>query len=352
MAGRRRGPAKRDPFDELADDLREKKIRPVYLIFGKESFLIHEVRMSLEEAALEGGMGSFNKTVLVGGRTKADEVTEAVRTLPMLGGRKLVVVENIDVDDKGHKNAKKLAPVQEALADAAKAAYGTTVLLMTATEVDRRRKLFKAVKKNGLAIECKPLYRQALANWIRRDARRLGKDIDQDAIQLLVDMAGNDLGKLHNELVKLSHYVFDRRRIELEDAEEVVADLKLSTVFDLVDAIGSRSHNSLAEALLAMRKLRESGAQPVNTLFFITMHFRRLLQAADYRAGGMNDEEACRAAGMKLPWKAVDQLRRWRPGALRKAMARIAQTDDDLRGSKVPGWIQLDRLVMELCGKG
>ena len=39
---------------------------------------------------------------------------------------------------------------------------------------------------------------------LRYEAKRRGKGIDREAVGLLVDMVGNDLGKLHNEMDKLA----------------------------------------------------------------------------------------------------------------------------------------------------
>ena len=163
-----------------------------------------------------------------------------------------------------------------------------------------------------------------------------------------MDMVGNDLGKLHNELEKLVQYVGDRPSIQLPDAEDSVADLKLSTVYDLTEALGSAS---LGPALLALAKLAESGAPHVRTLWFVAQHFRSLLAAREAVDRGVDPETALTGAGVRknIVWKVKRQLPTRTVAQLRRALLRVAQVDDDLRRSKVPAQLLLDQLVLDLC---
>ncbi len=336
---------RKDTTVELQADLKSGELRPVYLVFGKESYLVQLYRRRIEQAVLAGGVGgSFNKTLLFGARAKPDDVVEATRTMPMLGGRRLVVIEGIDEGDR----KKQQTPLQDALVGLIEAKIPTAVLVLTATTVDRRRKLFKAIGRHGLAVECRPLWDRNLRDWVGGEARALGKRIEPPAVHLLVDLVGNDLGKLHNELQKLADYVGERPTITLADAEEAVADLLLSSVFDLTDALGL---GRLDASLLALRKLHESKSAEAKTLWFVTDHFRKLLLAREAMDEGTDPERACLAAGMRKAtvWKVKRQLPVRSAEQLRQAMVRIARTDDALRRSRVPAHLMLDRLAMDLC---
>ncbi len=334
-----------DPFDELERDIASGEFRPAYLVYGREAYLIQLYRRRLEDAVLAGGVGgAFNKTLLFGARAKPDAVVEAARTMPMLGGRRLVVIEGIDDGDR----KSQAAPLHEALVGLVDAAIPSCVLVLTAGSVDRRRKLYKAIVRHGRTAECRPLWDRALRGWVGDEARRLGKGIDRQAVELLVDMVGNDLGKLHNELQKLSHYVGERPDIRLADAEEAVADLLLSTVFDLTDALGLAR---LSATLLSLRKLHESKTAEQKTMWFVTDHFRKLLLAREAADRGADPERACLEAGLRKAtvWKVKRQLPVRTADQLRRALVRIAATDDALRRSRVPAHLLLDRLVMDLC---
>ena len=336
---------RQDPIADLQRDITRGEFRPAYLVFGKEGYLVQLYRRRIEEAVLAGGVGgAFNKTLLFGARAKPDDVIEATRTMPMLGGRRLVVVEGIDEGER----KKQQGPLQQALVELIEAKIPSAVLVLTAAGVDRRCKLYKAIARHGLALECRPLWDRNLREWVDGEARALGKSIEPPAVRLLVDLVGNDLGKLHNELQKLAHYVGERPAIALSDAEEAVADLLLSTVFDLTDALGL---GRLDASLLALRKLHESKTAEAKTLWFVTDHFRKLLLAREAVDEGTEPERACLAAGMRKPtiWKVKRQLPVRTTEQLRRAMVQIACTDDALRRSRVPAHLMLDRLAMDLC---
>ncbi len=329
---------------KLERDLSSGKVRGVYLLFGKEGYLIGQLRRRLEEAALQGGLAAFNRSVFNAAKVKPEEIDEAIRMVPMMGGRRLVVVERIDQADK--KTTKAL---METLTRIIQARVPSSVLLMTTDKVDRRRKFYKAVVKEGLAVECKPLWSRALQDWVTAEARSMGKRIDHAATRLLEDMVGNDLGKLHNELEKLAQFVGERPSIRLEDAEQSVADLKLSTVYDLNDALG---RGNLAPALLALAKLAEAGTAPDKTMWFINNHFRMLLQARDAQAQGKDPAEVLMANRVprNMVWKYEPQIHVRDVPQLRRALVRIGQTADDLRRAKIPAQLLLDQLVLDLCG--
>lgn len=335
-----------DSAGKLERDLTSGKVRSAYLLFGREGYLIGQYRQRIEEAALQGGLAAFNRSVFSGAKVKPDEIEDAIRMVPMMGGRRLVVVERIDQADK--KTTKVL---METLTRIVQAKVPSSVLLVTTDNVDRRRKFYKALIKEGLAVECKPLWSRALQDWIAGEVRRMGKSIDPAATRLLEDMVGNDLGKLHNELEKLAQFVGESRSIRLEDAEESVADLKMSTVYDLNDALG---RGNLAPALLALARLAEAGTAPDKSMWFISNHFRMLLQAKDAQSQGQDPAEVLmrNRVPRNMVWKYEPQLNVRDVGQLRRAVVRIAQTADDLRRAKVPAQLLLDQLVLDLCRSG
>ena len=70
-----------------------------------------------------------------------------------------------------------------------------------------RLKAFSALRKRGYLYVFAPLRDNALAGWLRTEAKSRGIDIKPDAANTLAMLAGPDLGRLAQALEQLAIYV-------------------------------------------------------------------------------------------------------------------------------------------------
>jgi DNA polymerase III subunit delta len=156
-------------------------------------------------------------------------------------------------------------------------------LLLTAVQVDRRTKLFKRFEELGAASflglerdRYGKVDRDSLLNFIAQRLRRVGKNIDSQARDMLVARASDNLRMLQHELDKLLLYTVDRPSIQRQDVEAVIADHGEGWIFDLTRAIGDRD---ALGALGQLARLMGQGEHPLKILGTIAAEVRRLLAA-------------------------------------------------------------------------
>src|SRR5258706_15796878 len=87
--GIRGGP---DPVDEL----REGEPGPLYLLYGKERFLVDRAVDLLRQRVLDPRTRDFNYELFHGKDGRAAAIVQAARTLPMMARRRLVLVRDLD----------------------------------------------------------------------------------------------------------------------------------------------------------------------------------------------------------------------------------------------------------------
>ena len=87
--------------------------------------------------------------------------------------------------------------------------------------MDKRRRLYQAVKKCGRVVEFTFLNRRELARWLDQRARAAGTKFGAGAKELLLDVAGPSLMHLVAELEKLFCYTAGRELITPEDVRKV-----------------------------------------------------------------------------------------------------------------------------------
>ncbi len=135
---------------------------------------------------------------------------DAARTVPLFGGRRLIVVRNVDwLAGRGGDAAR------EALASYVAAPATGSTLALIATRADRRLAVVKRIEKAGGLVVCERPREREMAGWVRQRAAERGIDLPAQAAAALADAIGTDTALAARELDKLALLVRDdsgRRR--------------------------------------------------------------------------------------------------------------------------------------------
>lgn len=318
-------------------------VKPIYIYVGGDELLKREAVAKATEAALAGGIREFNETKLLWKETDGEGVVNACKTMPMMGGRRVVIVKGID-GIKG-KDADVLAAY---LADPSPMA----TLIMEGTTVDQRVKWVLAAKKLGVVEKLDPPYASKLPAWITGRVRTRGAIIEPAAATLLGEVVGTDLAGLDEAIERLILYVsvpgVTSVTIKLGDVEACVARTRVHSVFELTDALGKRQAGEATAILMAMIEAREA---PIAILGMVARHFRRLWEASDAMASGATKEDV----GQKLhvsPYFLNDfvrQARLFSDAEYGRLFDRLFQTDRSLKSSRADPELHMLRLVLDVC---
>ncbi len=191
-----------------------------------------------------------------------------------------------------HKGTAVVADAVTALTAAVEKGFAPgNHLIITAESVDKRRKLYKAIKEQGIVIDCSVPGRDTRADKARQDTAlsetagnvlaAAGKTLDPDAFAALRDLTGFNLRAFHTGLEKLAAFTGDRTRITAKDVAAVMKRTKKDPVYELTGALFDKnlpSALSLLENLLA-------GAEPMHPLQVVAAiinQVRKLLIIRDF----------------------------------------------------------------------
>jgi len=207
-------------------------VQPICVIYGKNLYLRRRAVAHVVKRELCGGDQGLNLVRIDGTKIEnAATVLDEVRTFSMLGDRRVVVVD--EADRFISKNRKTLERYSENPSES-----GCLVLVCGGFAANTR--LFKAVKKIGEAIECKPLYSKAVMSWLSSVARsEYGKSMSFQAAHRLYDHVGVAQDVLDSELSKLAIYVGGRSEITPADVDAVIGNYREQSVFAVMDAIAA-----------------------------------------------------------------------------------------------------------------
>ena len=122
----------------IKEHIKLNTYKPVYLLYGTETYLKNLYKNKLKEGILLGS-DEMNYSHFEGKGIELKEVIEIAETLPFFSDRRLIMIE-----DSG------LFKSQNELADYIREIPEGTHIVFVETEVDKRNRLFKAVKDVSL----------------------------------------------------------------------------------------------------------------------------------------------------------------------------------------------------------
>jgi DNA polymerase-3 subunit delta len=322
--------------DALRAEIAGGRVRPAYLLAGEEALLRDDALAALRGAVLTGGAADFNFDRLEGDATTPGAVLDAVRTLPVMAERRLVVLRE---PESRRGTARGVA---DALIEAVPAAaeVGSTVLVVMAAKVDRRARWVKAFSEPAVEVRCDPPRgKREVVAFVRREAERQGVAFGRGAAEMLAERTGPQLLMLRQEIAKLALTAEGDAVVSESQVASGISDVAAEPIWDLTDAIGS---GNPTHALVVLGKLLRSGAAPPLVLGALVSHFRRLLRLS---SGGS-------VSGPPFVVKKLEsQARRYSQGRLVSCLDAIHQTDLALKGAgALRPEMALERLVLGLSG--
>lgn len=238
--------------------------------------------------------GDFGNDVIDGTADNAEHagnicsnVCMALQTLPFFGGTKVVWLKNANfLADSGPGRGQDAVNGFERIINIVESGLGPDVRFVISTSgIDKRRSAYKRISKLA-TLETFDKPDTSKAGWeqgVLADASRkvkaMGITFESGALELLVQMAGDDTRQMDNELEKIDLYLGERRRAGLATVRNLVSMSRAGVLWDLGNAIGKRD---LPRALDLLSTLMYQGQNAIGLLLAaIVPRVRSLLLIKD-----------------------------------------------------------------------
>jgi DNA polymerase-3 subunit delta len=322
--------------------LAKRQPAPVYLILGDDEAEMSNLAADVM-SLVEDELRVFNVDRLYAGEkgTTPRAIVEAARLLPMMGERRVVVVMRAEkilkpkrrgkADSGDDEGDEADAPSDaDALTAYVQAPVDSSTLVLMASDIDKTRRMGKALYKHAVVVECWGLKNEKNPRFVdfratarkaeelvRRIVAEAGQQIEPAAARLVAERAGVDIVRLRGDVERLTLYAAGKPRITLADAQEVVSAETAHDDWAVTNAIAQRN---TAEALRQLSLAMDAGAVPYMILGQLGWFVRDKLANVDVR---------------RVP----------------VAVEALFRADLDLKSSGGDPKVLLERLVVELCGR-
>lgn len=323
------------------------------LVYGPDSGLVRERADALARGLVTDFRDPFNYIELADADLKSDpaRLADEAAALSFAGGERVVRLRTA-----GEASAAAAKTLIEALDD--DGLNSNALVIFEAGELPPRsslRKMFERAK-HAAALPCyadRPDDVRALALEAAR-ADDLG--FDDDALDLLVSLLGEDRGVSRAEVEKLILFKGPAATregpglITLEDVRTSLADSVGAALDDSAAACADGAPDRLARA---MHQSAAAGAAPVTLLRALQRHFARLQAAQMLVAGGETMSGAMKK--LRPPVFFAEQrafetrLRKWPLARLERAQRLLVDAELDAKTTSAPQREIVERAALRLA---
>ena len=299
----------------LNEDIKSGKFKNVYLLYGEEAYLKKQYKDRMTKAIIPDG-DTMNYAYYEGKGINPAELVDLAETMPFFAERRLIVAENSGF----FKNATP------ELADYIKSMPDTTCLLFIENEVDKRGKMYKAVKDRGRIVEMGRQDEKTLLYWIAGNVKKEGRQIKESTARYLVSKTGTDMENLEKELEKLFSYTLGKDEITAADIDDICTTQITNKIFDMIEAVAAKRQKQALDYYYDLLALKEP---PMRILYLLARQFKLLLEVKDLMGRGNDKAQIAKTAKLHpfVAGKYMQQCRTFSKAELRDIMEEAASTE-------------------------
>lgn len=320
-------------------DIKSGNFKQAYLLYGEETYLKQQYKQNLVKA-LNPDEDTMNFHHYEGKGTDVRELIDLCETMPFFADRRVVLLE-----DTGFFKNKC-----EELADYMKELPEYLCLVFVESEVDKRSRMYKAVKGCGTISEFAKQDEKTLMRWAAGLLGKEGRKITQRDMELLLTKTGTDMGNIRMELEKLISYTHGRDVVTAEDIEEICTTQTTNRIFDMVRAVTEKNQKRALELYYDLLTLKEP---PMRILFLLAKQYRQLLQAKQFGAAGLAQPEI--AAKLGVPAFVVRSImtcaRAYSISELEQAVADFVDAEEAVKTGRLEDKLSVELLIIKYSSK-
>ena len=319
----------------IQEDIKSGNFKSAYLLCGEEAYLKVQYKNKLLKA-LNPDDDTMNFNHYEGRNIDVKELIDLCETMPFFADRRVVLLE-----DTGFFKNKC-----DELADYMKELPDYLCLVFVEDEVDKRSKMYKAVKSCGRIGEFARQDEKTLMQWAAGILKREGKNITQRDMELLLTMTGIDMGNLRMELEKLITYTGDRNVVTRADIQEVCTTQTQNKIFDMVRAVTEKNQKRALDLYYDLLTLKEP---PMRILFLLAKQFRQLLLVKEYTEEGVAQPEMASRLGVPsfVVLNIASCARSYRISELRQAVTDFVDAEEAVKTGRLQDVLSVELLIVK-----
>lgn len=333
---------------DLKRQIKEKNMSNCYLFYGSEDYLKQFYAEKICKTFVTPGSETFSLRKYDGKENTLDDVLEGAQSMPFMSEYCVVIARDFSLDSVNGDDKDKLLSFLENLPDTS-----ITVFWMDSVEVQPKAAKWKWVIDNftkyATVVNFEKPEGRNLLKLLCAYASKQGCMMNESTASYLVEVSGDSLNVLFNEIQKATNFAGQGNEITRECIDSVAVRSLEAKVFDLSKLI--LNHNPQG-ALELLHILMLQKAEPIDIFGVILMSFVDVYRVKIAVSGGesitysakffdyRNKEFRLKNADRYAKNLSIEQLR--------ECFDCFADSDRALKSTAQGGELILEKLIVKI----
>lgn len=259
---------------ELEKSLKEKNLSSIYLLYGKETYLLENTLRKIKKVF---GICKEGLNYIKIDNTNVNSLIPELQTPAFGFDKKMIIVKDADVLKKqGKKKNQALSDQVDKIASFIEQNFeyikDQVVLIFIEDDIEKNN-LYKQIEKLGIICNFEQEKLPDLMKRIKYICNAYKVNIDNLALSYFIESCGTNLQDLINEIRKLIEYKGENGTITREDIDVLCIKQFDSVIFELTDSLGQKNVKKSLEVLKNLLYAKEPIQKILITLY---NHFKKL----------------------------------------------------------------------------
>jgi DNA polymerase-3 subunit delta len=308
-----------------------------YIFHGDDEHSKKEFLNQLQEKLGDRSLTELNTARFDGASLTFSQLRHACDSVPFLSDRRLVIVD--DLLAREPEFMESLLEYVPELPETTRLVFQESRVLPDSNPMVRLAKQ----SDDGYVKSFKRLEGREISLWIQSSVNDRHGRISPRASHLLALNVGNNLTTLDNEIEKLVLFKGEAL-IDVDDVSLLCPYVAEASIFELVDALGSRHRRSAAELLQS--KIAD-GTEPEYLFAMIIRQYRLLIQVKELTEAGKKPPEISRILNIHgfVSGKLYQQSQNYDLAQLEQIYAHLLEVDVGVKTGRTEMTTALHLLV-------
>lgn len=334
-------------MDKLRQDIKTGQFENAYLLFGQETYLLQQYKNRLKSAII--GNDTMNYSLYSGKSIDLQEVRALAVTLPFFADRRLIMIEDSGLF-RGSND--EWAELVRSLPDSTCVIFAEQELekkqdAEKKLTVDKRGKLYKAIKECGYCCEMVRQTTEQLMQWCVKGFAQSGLRITRQAVQLFLEMTGDDMENIRSEMEKLICYCMGNESVELSDVEAICTERITNRIFKMIEETARGNAAGALELYYDLLALKEPG---MRILFLLSRQINQLYCISRMTAAHQSRDQIAKCLKLNpyITGKLQEQTKSFKADALRHLLELCIQTEQDVKSGNLNERIAVETVLVSI----
>ena len=333
-------------FDSLDKSI-QTELKPLYLIYGEEQYLVDT---SVNKIKKKFGEKVLGINYILIDETNLDNLISDIE-MPAFGfDKKLIVVKNSGLFKKDGRK-KSGSPMQDKIADYIKnnmdVIEESVILVFVEQDADKNI-VFEEISKNGIVCNIEELKPIQLVKKLKQICNLYKVNVEESTLNYLVENSGTNLQHLINEIRKLIEYAGENGTITVDAINKLSIKQIESVIFELTDNLAMKKIDKALEVLDNLIYQKEPLQKILITLY---NHFKKIYlctEAVDLKKDVVNSLNL-KPNQTFLVTKYKKQASYFKKDELRKIIEEFYNLDHNSKNGKIDIDVGLRSILCSYC---